>query len=175
MRIRGFVSDGCHGGCGSASSASGTFSLRPSRLLLANPLASQASKDRPISDCAGKGGGQGRGRTADLPLFRRGVRQVDAPSCERCGSSPVIAVSRWLLPLLSTLLSARLPAHSPRVARMTQPQTDERLRPHADKMRQPAPRRVRSARCARPSRASSPPPLPSRPGRRCSGSGRGTP
>jgi len=34
---------------------------------------------------------------------------------------------------------------------------------------------ARSARCARPSRASSPPPLPSRPGRRCSGSGRGTP
>src|SRR5689334_1234495 len=45
MRIRGFVSDGCHGGRGSASSASGTFSLRPSRLLLANPLASRASRE----------------------------------------------------------------------------------------------------------------------------------
>ena len=55
------------------------------------------------------------------------------------------------------------------------PQTDERLHPLPTKLRQSAPRRVRSARCARPSRASSPPPLPSRPGRRCSGSGRGTP
>jgi hypothetical protein len=48
----------------------------------------------------------GRGRTADLPLFRRGVRQVDAPLCERRGLSPVVAISRWLLLLLSSLLSA---------------------------------------------------------------------
>ena len=46
---------------------------------------------------------------------------------------------------------------------------------HGQGGRQSAARGVRSARCARPSRASSPPPLPSRPGRRCSGSGRGTP
>src|SRR5215472_9090185 len=42
----------------------------------------------------------------DHPLFRRGVRPVGAPSCERSGSSPVAAVSHWLLRLLSSLLSA---------------------------------------------------------------------
>src|SRR5215471_15319814 len=42
----------------------------------------------------------------DHPLFRRGVRQVDARSCERCGSSPIVAIGRWLLLLLSSLLSA---------------------------------------------------------------------
>jgi hypothetical protein len=42
----------------------------------------------------------------ELPLFRRSGRPVDAPSCERCGLSSVAAVSRWLLLLLSPLLSA---------------------------------------------------------------------
>jgi hypothetical protein len=49
----------------------------PSRLPLANPLASQNSSDEALSVCAGKSGGQGQDRTADLPLFRR-IRSVAA-------------------------------------------------------------------------------------------------
>lgn len=65
----------------------------------------------------------------------------------------------------------------PRARRRTRPRPPDRRAPLSSCRLSCAsrPRPVRSARCARPSRASSPPPLPSRPGRRCSGSGRGTP
>ena len=42
----------------------------PSRRLLANPLARRQRRSDRVSVCAGESGGQGRGRTADLPLFR---------------------------------------------------------------------------------------------------------
>ena len=48
-----------------------TSSPKPSRRLLANPLANRSSRVDRVSVCAGHIGGQGRGRTADLPLSRR--------------------------------------------------------------------------------------------------------
>ena len=76
-----------------------------SRLLLANPLASRASRDKPISVCAGKSGGQGQGRTADLPLFRPDVPPSRHATCERSWALPPADACRWLLLLLSPLLS----------------------------------------------------------------------
>ena len=44
----------------------------------------------------------------DLPLFRPDISQVGVGSCERYALSPVAAVSRWSLLLLSPLLSAAI-------------------------------------------------------------------
>jgi hypothetical protein len=47
---------------------------KPSRLLLANPLATRASRDEALSVCAGENGGQGRGP----PTFRFSGTRVSA-------------------------------------------------------------------------------------------------
>jgi hypothetical protein len=69
-----------------------------------------------VSICAGQStenssvsGGQGQDRTVDLPLFRRDISPVDPGSCECYALAAVAAVSRWLLLLLSPLLSAAGP------------------------------------------------------------------
>jgi len=45
--------------------------------------------------------GQGRGRTADLPLFRPDVSPVGADRASVYALPPVAAARPWLLPLLS--------------------------------------------------------------------------
>jgi len=135
------------------------------------PDAPGTRRARPLAPLASRGGAHG------------GRRHV-ARRPGRYGSPARL----WLL------LSAPLIPGSPKADRMRRPEVegsprstrgepllDVRCRGrvpercHGQGGRQPAPRRVRSARCARPSRASSPPPLPSRPERRCSASGRGIP
>jgi len=79
---------------------------------VSKPLANRASRDEALSVCAGESG-QGRGRTADLPLFRR-MRHVAArgwawpdgqSSCANHGSlSPDLA---WRLPALAPHLAPR--------------------------------------------------------------------
>jgi hypothetical protein len=48
---------------------------------------------------------------SDLPLTRPDVSPSRGSPCERLALSPVAGVSRWLLPLLSRLLSAAIGRH----------------------------------------------------------------
>jgi len=48
-----------------------------------------------------------RGRTVDFPLIKPDVSQVGPAACERSVLLPVAVVSRWLLLMLSPLLSAQ--------------------------------------------------------------------
>src|ERR1019366_8995719 len=74
----------CHCGstrtcCASTRQALEMSSPRPWTLLLANPLASRVARGDQASVCAGQNGGPGRGRTADLPLFRRTLVPTELP------------------------------------------------------------------------------------------------
>jgi hypothetical protein len=57
-------------------------------------------------NCLLRSSGQGQGRTADLPLFRPDVSLRRHRSCEWLRALPTADVCRWLLLLLSPLLSA---------------------------------------------------------------------
>jgi Phage integrase family len=68
----------------STARASETFSPRPSGPQLANPLATAEPKTEFSSACAGESGGQGRGRTADLPLSGLGIAVQNWPYTSLC-------------------------------------------------------------------------------------------
>src|SRR5262245_7592921 len=93
--------------CASTPSASAMSSPRPSRHLLANPLADQAGRDEALSVCAGESGGQGRGRTADLPLFRRTLIPTELPDLALARGRWARAVLTGFEPATSTLTGWR--------------------------------------------------------------------
>jgi hypothetical protein len=69
--------------------------------LLSNALSTLNSR----GICAGQSGGQGRGRTADLPLFRRTLIPTELP--DLAGALPGRAVLTGFEPATSTLTGWR--------------------------------------------------------------------
>ena len=86
--------------------ASETSSPRPSATRVSKPVSKAARPQRtraafPLL----RAGGQGRGRTADLPLFRRTLIPTELP--DRAGVPPVCAVLTGFEPATSTLTGWR--------------------------------------------------------------------